>query len=110
MDCKQGDIVLVNLNPKKGEEVGKLRPAVVVSDDAQNQELDVVIVVPLSSKLIDDAYPYRVRIEARKGLDHPSDALPYHIRAISKRRIRSIVAHITAQELVVLKNAICEVL
>ena len=110
MDCKKGAIVLVNLNPKKGEEIGKLRPAIVVSDDVQNQELDVIIVVPLSSKLLDDAYPYRIRIPAREGLDHPSDALACHIRAISKKRVRSVVAHITEQELEILKNAICEVL
>ena len=95
---------------KKGEEIGKLRPAIVVSDDVQNRELDVVIVVPLSSKLMDNAYPYRVRITKREGLDTPSDALPYHIRAISKQRIHSKIAQISLEEMAHLKQAICEVL
>jgi len=43
---KSGDVVVVNLNPKKGHEVGKIRPAVVISGEDENSMLDTVILMP----------------------------------------------------------------
>ncbi len=37
MDLNRGDIVGINLNPKKGEEVGKVRPCIIISDNDSNQ-------------------------------------------------------------------------
>jgi len=110
MDYKRGDVVLVNLNPKRGEEVGKIRPAIIISDDLQNEELDVVILVPLSTKLIDDAFPYRVRISKKEKLTNDSDALLYHIRAVSKRRVIKKLATLSQEELAQIKEGICEIL
>ena len=61
MDFKRGDIIIVNLNPKKGDEVGKIRPAVIISNDDENKILDTVILMPLSTDLIDNMEPYRMR-------------------------------------------------
>jgi len=36
MEYNRGDIVIVNLYPKKGDEVGKIRPAVIISGDDEN--------------------------------------------------------------------------
>ncbi len=110
MGYKRGDVVLVNLNPKKGEEIGKIRPAIIVSDDLQNEELDVVILVPLSTKLIDDAFPYRVRIRKKERLNSDSDALLYHLRAVSKRRVIEKLATLSQEELALIKEGICEIL
>jgi len=33
MDYRKGDIVLVAFYPVKGQEIGKLRPAIIMSDD-----------------------------------------------------------------------------
>ncbi|WP_281951615.1 type II toxin-antitoxin system PemK/MazF family toxin [Nitrosophilus kaiyonis] len=110
MDYKKGDIVLINLNPKKGEEVGKIRPAIIISDDLQNIELDVVIVVPLSTKIIKDSYPYRIKIDKRDELKSDSDILTYHIRAVSKKRVLKKIAKLDNNEINILKKAICEIL
>ena len=110
MGYKRGDVVLVNLNLKKGEEIGKIRPAIIVSDDLQNEELDVVILVPLSTKLIDDAFPYRVRIRKKERLNSDSDALLYHLRAVSKRRVIEKLATLSQEELALIKEGICEIL
>lgn len=40
MEFNRGDIVTVNLNPKKGDEVGKIRPAVIISGNDENSILD----------------------------------------------------------------------
>ncbi len=52
-DYKRRAVILVNLYPKKGDELGKIRPAIIMSDDVDNSELDTLIVLPLSTHLID---------------------------------------------------------
>ena len=98
MDYNKGDIVTINLNPKKGDEIGKIRPALILSGDEENRILDTVVVVPLSTRLLDDTKPFRLRLAAREGLEHDSDVLINHIRAISKKRIGQKIAAISDAE------------
>jgi mRNA interferase MazF len=85
---ERGSIVLVNFNPqKKKEEVSKVRPAVIVSDTMLNDILELVSVVALTTNLIDDAEPLRVRISAREFLKNDSDAMIEQLRCVSKSRI-----------------------
>jgi len=48
-NVKQGDIIVVNLDPSKGTETKITRPCVVVSNDSYNRLLNTVIVAPISS-------------------------------------------------------------
>jgi mRNA interferase MazF len=98
MDLNRCDIVGINLNPKKGDEVGKIRPCLIISDNDTNNILDTIIVLPLSTKLLDDMKPYRIRIKKRDGLKEDSDILINHIRTISKKRVTSKIAKITEKE------------
>jgi len=107
MEYKRGDIVTINFNPKKGDEVGKIRPAVVISGNEENEILDTVIVMPLSTKLIDDMEPYRVRVTKRENLKFDSDILINHIRAISKKRIGEKIATLTSSEYNILIENLC---
>ena len=92
MEFKRGDIVTVNLNPKKGHEVGKIRPAVIISGDDENAILDTVILLPLSTDLIEDMHPYRFRLAKRDNLKQDSDILLNQIRTLSKQRIGKKIA------------------
>ena len=98
MEFKRGDIVTVNLNPKKGHEVGKIRPAVIISNDDENEILDTVILMPLSTDLIDNMEPYRIRISKRENLKEDSDVLINQIRTLSKQRIKEKIATVTDEE------------
>jgi len=98
MDFKRGDIVTVNLNPKRGHEVGKIRPAVIISNDDENNILDTVILMPLTTDLLDDMQPYRVRIKKRDNLKQNSDVLINQVRTLSKQRIKTKIATITQEE------------
>jgi len=111
MSFEQKAIVLVNLYPKKGEEVGKVRPCIILSDTVDNAQLDTVIVVPLSSRLIEDVFPYRVRLAPRGKLKQSSDVLVNHIRTVSKKRIvESPLGFVTDGEYALIKSALCQIL
>ncbi len=100
MDYRRGDIVLVDFNPqKKKEEVGKVRPAVILSDTQLNEVLDLVTVVALTTDLIDDAEPLRIRIAPRERLEKESDAMVEQLRSVSKRRIGERLASLSEEEL-----------
>ena len=86
MELNRGDIVIVNLYPKKGDEVGKIRPAVIISGNDENSILDTVILLPLSTDLLDDMFPYRLRIEKRDNLKEDSDILINQIRTFYQKQ------------------------
>jgi len=108
MDLNRCDIVGINLNPKKGDEIGKIRPCIVISDDDENKILDTIIVMPLSTQLIDDMLPYRLRLLKRDKLKKDSDILINHIRTISKKRVTSKIAKITNDEYRLIIQNLCE--
>lgn len=100
MEYKRGDIVLVNFNPqKKSEEISKIRPAIIVSDTQLNEILDLVSVVALTTNLIDDAEPLRVRIVKKENLKEDSDAMIEQLRSVSKSRIGEKIASLDSDEL-----------
>lgn len=98
MDYKRRDIVTINFNPKKGDEVGKIRPALIISGDEENKILDTIIVMPLSTQLLEGMEPFRLRVVKREGLREDSDLLINHIRTISKKRVGSKIAAINETE------------
>ena len=108
MELNRGDIVIVNLYPKKGDEVGRIRPAVIISGDDENAILDTVILMPLSTDRIDNMTPYRMRIVAREGLKEDSDILINQIRALSKARIKEKIAKITSAEYDAIIQNLCK--
>ena len=108
MEFNRGDIVTVNLNPKKGDEVEKIRPAVIISGNDENSILDTVILMPLSTDLIDDMLPYRMRILKRENLLQDSDILINQIRTLSKQRIGEKIAVLSDDEYKLLIASLCK--
>lgn len=87
---KKGEIYLARLNPRKGNEVGKVRPIFIYQTDMLNDiGHPTTIVLPLSTYLIDEAYPLRYRVACRDKLELDSDILCEQIRAIDNQRIIS---------------------
>ncbi|MBU1667074.1 type II toxin-antitoxin system PemK/MazF family toxin [bacterium] len=110
MELNRGDICLVNFNPAKGGEIGKLRPAIVMSSLEENSMLDTIIVIPLSTYIEPDALPYRYLIEKRGKLNQNSDACIYEIRALSKVRVKEKLTTLSSSELATIQNALCAIL
>jgi mRNA interferase MazF len=93
---KRGEIWLVDYNykPKQGKEkeleiaskIKKIRPSLIVSNDAQNEFDLEIIVVPLSSQELESIEPYEILIKRNKenGLDEDSKILFNRLRNIEK--------------------------
>lgn len=85
---KRGDICLAALNPSKGAEPGKVRPVLIYQTDMLNSVgHPTTIILPLTTNLINDAYPLRFRVERFHELEYDSDILIDQIRAIDNQRI-----------------------
>ncbi len=110
MELNRGDICLVNFNPAKGGEIGKLRPAIVMSTKDENSILETVIVIPLSTVIEADALPYRFTIDKRDKLKQKSDACIYVIRALAKNCVKEIFAVLSDYDVFILQKSLCEIL
>ncbi|MEA1956190.1 MAG: type II toxin-antitoxin system PemK/MazF family toxin [Campylobacterota bacterium] len=110
MELTRGDIYLVNFNPAKGGEIGKLRPAIILSDEEDNKILNTVIVIPLSTVIEPNSLPYRFFINSRDKLQKDCDACIYEIRALSKTRVKEKLSVINNQELVIIQNSLCKII
>lgn len=94
------EIWLADLNPKSGTEPGKTRPVLIVQDQTL---LDInhpsSIIIPLTTNLIDNAEPLRIRISPQDKLEKESDLLIDQIRAIDNRRLKQGPIAICDQQL-----------
>src|SRR5947207_23866 len=89
---RRGEIVIVKLDPARGSEAAKTRPAVVVSNDAANATASrlgrgVVTVVPVTTN-VSRVYPFQVLLPARQtGLPRDSKAQAEQVRSVAVERV-----------------------
>lgn len=109
MELNRGDIVTINFNPTKGSEIGKLRPSIILSEKEDNEILDTIIVIPLSTVIEPNTMPYRVHIPLRNNLLKNSDACIYEIRALSKVRIKEKLGLLNQDEIKTIQDCLCKI-
>jgi mRNA interferase MazF len=109
---RRGEIFLANLNPHRGREPGKIRPVLIVQSQALiDAEHPSTVIIPLTTNLIDDAEPLRIRISAGDRLRRDSDLLIDQLRAIDNTRlVGGPVRRLEAQTMRKVESAIREVL
>jgi mRNA interferase MazF len=108
---RRGDIHLVDLDPVRGSEASKRRPAVIVSNDGANLTATrlgrgVVTAVPVTSN-VERVYPFQVLLPAgTSGLERASKAQAEQVRSVAVERIGTRLGSVPAQEMERLDEAL----
>ena len=108
---RRGEIVTVNLDPARGSEASKTRPAVVVSNDAANATATrlgrgVITVVPVTSNIA-HIYPFPVLLPAgQTGLPRDSKAQAEQTRSVAVERVGTRVGQLPAALITELDQAL----
>ena len=92
---QRGDVYWVALDPVVGTEIKKTRPAIVVSNDAMNDEAQRVVVVPVTSS-VEHCFPGEALVMV---MGKPARALGDQIRSIDKARLRRRADRLSVAEL-----------
>lgn len=100
---KQGEVWKVYFDPVKGREQSGNRPAIIISGPAMNENLDVIIVCPLSSSIHDFQGNPIINPSMENGLSEISEIMVFHVRALSKDRFKKKLGTASKEEL---KNTI----
>ncbi len=101
----------MDLDPVRGTEANKRRPAVVVSNDGANTTAErlgrgVVTIVPVTSN-VDRVHPFQVLLDAGStGLAHDSKAQAEQVRSVSVERMGERVGSLTPELLGALDEAL----
>jgi len=92
---QRGDVWWVNFDPSLGGEIRKIRPAVIISNDAANRNLSRVQVVPLTSKT-GRLYPCEAYVELN---GQTSKAMADQITTVSKQRLTRRIGTLSSDDM-----------
>ena len=99
---RRGDICVIDLDPARGTEARKTRPAVIVSNDGANTTATrlgrgVITVVPVTSN-VERVYPLQVLLPAGStGLAVDSKAQAEQVRSVDVERVRQRVGSVPTE-------------
>lgn len=101
---KRYEIRWTTLDPVRGGEMAKTRPAVIVSLDALNERLETVTICPITSQL----HPaWRSRVQIRSA-GRAAELAADQLRTVSKSRLGRKVGRLTRDEAAALRRVITE--
>jgi mRNA interferase MazF len=107
---KQREIWMADLNPVKGSEQQGIRPVVIISGNAMNDNPGICIVCPLSSRIKKYAGCLVLKKDSLNGLETDSEVITFQVRTISGERLIKKIGEITKAQLDVLKAGLQEIL
>lgn len=98
---RRGEIRLVALDPVRGAEASKTRPAVIISNDGANDAADrlgrgVVTVLPVTSN-VTRVHPFQVLLPATdSGLHRDSKVQAEQVRSVAVERVGARIGAVPA--------------
>jgi len=108
---RRGEVRLTDLDPARGSEADKQRPAILVSNDRANATAarlgrGVVTVVPLTSN-VTRVFPFQVLLPAElTGLRVDSKAQAEQVRSIAVERLGPVLGRLPASVMGHLEEAL----
>jgi mRNA interferase MazF len=103
----RGEIYWTALDPVVGTEIAKTRPALVISNNVQNEFSPRVIVAAITSQGVQRVYPFEVLIPVGEGsLPQTSKVLLSQIRSVDKRRLGSHIGTLPSNKMKEVDDAI----
>ncbi|XOV94455.1 MAG: type II toxin-antitoxin system PemK/MazF family toxin [Bacteroidota bacterium] len=107
---KQGEIWELYLDPVKESEQAGRRPGVIISGNVLNQYLPIVIICPLTTKIKNYKGNVVLSPNDKNNLKNKSEILTFHIRSVSKSRLKKKLGSITSSELEKIKSGLNDIL
>ena len=104
--ARRGEVWWVDLDPTRGSEIRKTRPAVVLTANALNRARRTVVVVPLST----GPSPRPPIVVATPSAGADSVAVCDQVRAVDKSRLTRCGGKLTAADLRNVENGVRAVL
>ena len=107
----RGEVRLVDLEPARGSEANKRRPAIIVSNDRANAAATrlgrgVVTVVPVTSNVA-RVFPFQTLLPAAEtGLRTDSKAQAEQVRSVALERIGPMLGRVPAPIMATLHDAL----
>lgn len=107
---KQGDIYWTDLNPTQGSEQAGVRPVVIVSGNAMNDNFSVVIVCPISARIKHLPGCVVLSRDTVNNLTSDSEVITFQIRAVSRQRLKGKLGEVTEEQLREIRRGLDDVL
>ena len=107
---RQGEIWSANLSPVLDSEQSGFRPVVIISGNLLNQYLKIVICCPLTTKIKNYKGNIILQPNSMNNLKKVSEILTFHIRSITKERLKQKVGKISERELEDIKSGLNDLL
>lgn len=103
---ERGKIYQVCLDPTIGSEINKTRPALIISNNINNQVAQTVTVIPITSN-IEKVYPFETFLPSQESeLPEDSKAKCNQIRTIDKKRLVKSLGRISKEKLKDIENSL----
>lgn len=107
---KHGEVWLVDFAPKVGQEIDKVRPAVIVNHDSMGA-LQLKVVVPITDA-VRSIRDWHVLLNPSKGNGISKECVAdcFQVKSISKERFVKHIGSLSAKEMEEVKLALIKVL
>ena len=108
MPIKRGHLYIIDVNPRIKTKPGKLRPALVLQSDLVNEAgYPSTIVIPTTTRLIENAGILRLRLKkGQGGIVRDSDLLLGQMIAVANESFRQEIGALPSSLMAELENRI----